>query len=171
MPKTAKKRSRRRSANFGVLPFDETLVLSTLADNAITTAALQVLTQDFDVRSIDALCTIDGVTLGDGPLQVGWAQSNLIGAEIVEYLDAAPTSQTDVPAIEHAKRRVRSLGAFRGSAGSETLNDGKPIRSRMFIRVPDGDAVADMWLVNRSGAALQTGAIVHFQGKIYGHWK
>ncbi len=169
--KTRGSRRGRKHTHFQVLPVDETLVLSTLADNGISTAAMQVLTQDYDIISADIICDITGLTEGDGPIEVGWAQSELTGAEILEYLDAAPTSQVDVPAIEHAKRRVRSLGSFSGSVGAESLNDGKAIRSRMFIHVPDGEELADFWVVNRSGSPLTTGAEVHFQGKLFGNWK
>ncbi len=165
------RRGNRRHKHFQVLPIDESIVLSTLADNGISTAAMQVLSQDFDIISADILCDITGLTEGDGPIEVGWAQSELTGAEILEYLDASPVSDVDVPAIEHAKRRVRSLGVFSGSVGAESLNDGKPIRSRMFIHVPDGEELADVWIVNRSGGPLTTGAVVHFQGKLYGNWK
>ncbi len=152
------------------LPFDTEAVLGTLADNGISTSALQVLAQDFEVVGVKATVTFSDVTAGDGPLEVGWSQSQLTGVQVVANRDASPTSQWDVLAAEQSRRKVRVFGTSSGAA-NESLNDGKPMWRRMYLRVPAGQALCDIWIINRSGAALQTGALVHSQGEVVGRWR
>ncbi len=166
----AKRRGRRRGRPV-YLPFDESIALGTLADNTVTTAALQTLQQDFDVYGIRATVTFTGVTVGEGPLEVGWCQAELTGTQILAQRDAAPTSQWDVLAQEQARRKVRVFGTSSGLAAGESLNEGKMIWKKMFLRKPSGQALADLWVLNRTGAALTTGASVHFSGSVVGAWK
>ncbi len=166
--------AKRRRASKGrtvYLPFDKTIVLSTGADNAVQVQALQTLAQDFEVYGIRAMITSAGTTAGEAPIEIGWCQSQLTGAEIVEQRDAAPTSQWDVTANEQSKRKVRVFGTTSGLAGGDSLNNGKYIWRRMFLRVPAGQVVADLWEINRSGAQLTTGQSIHFQGDIVGRWR
>ncbi len=152
------------------LPFDVEIALGTSVDNAILTQALQTLTQDFDVYGVKASVTFSDVTAGEGPIEVGWNQSELTGVQIVANRDASPTSQWDVLANEQSKRKVRVFGTSSGAA-DDSLNDGKVIWKKMFLRVPSGKALCDIYALNRSGATLTTGQIVHAQGHVVGRWK
>jgi len=164
-----RRRARRNRRDFAVMKFDAVIPMSTAADNAILTQALQTLAQDFDVKSIDVMVSLTDLTAGEGPIEVGWAQSVLTGTQILECLDAQPTSQLDVTANEQQKRRVRAFGLLSEANGE--LNEGRPFRSRMSLHCPNGVALADVWAVNRGGAQLTTGAQLHFHGNLYGHWK
>ncbi len=168
----AKRRSRRyvRKQRPVYLPFDAVIPLSTLADNGILTQALQTLTQDFDIHGMRASVSITGAIAGEGPIEVGWAQSELTGVQILANRDAQPTSQWDVLANEQSRRKVRVFGTSSGAA-NDSLNDGKMIWKKMFLRIPSGKALADVWAINRSGGALNTGQEIHFQGHVVGAWK
>lgn len=166
----AKRRRGRGRARAVYLPFDETVVLGTLADNTVTTVALQTLQQDFDVYGIRAMVTFTGVTAGEAPLEVGWCQAELTGTQILAQRDAAPTSQWDVLANEQSRRKVRVFGTSQGLSDGH-LNNGLPVWRKMFLRKPSGQALADLFVLNRTGASLTTGASVHFQGSIVGAWK
>ncbi len=171
----AVRRRRRRSRGRTVyLPFDVDQALTTAADNGVFAVALQTLTQDFDIFGVRGSVTFAGITPGDSPIEVGWADNNLTAAEILEQRDAAPTSQWDIPATEHQKRKVRVFGTSGGpgvTSGSYSLNDGQYIWKKMFLHVPAGKALADIWMINRSGQQLTTGQIVTVTGDVIGRWK
>ncbi len=152
------------------LPFDVTIAMVNSADNVLLKQALQTLAQDFDIYGIKARVSFTDFTVGEGPIEVGWAQSELTTAEIVEQRDATPQSQWDVTPNEQAARKVRVFG-MSGGEGNETLNDGLPVWRKMFLRKPAAQVIAAVWALNRSGAQLTTGGLVHFTGDIVGRWK
>jgi len=167
----AKRRRRRRVVVRTVyLPFDITIVLTNLVDNGSAATALQTLTQDFDIYGIRCTVSFTDAVAGEGPIEAGWAQAELTAAQIVENRDASPTSQWDVTANEQSKRKVRVFGKSSGDANS-ILNDGEPIWRKMFLKIPAGKPLADLWIINRSGAQLTTGQLVHFQGAVLGRWR
>lgn len=168
----AKRRRSRKAGHdsFVALPVKETLVLGNLADATVTVASGQVLAQDLFLISMDLQISIGGHTPSEGPLQVGIAEEDLTGAEISEKLDAAPTHQHDVPAVEQAARHVRSIGTFPGLLSDEVLNDGRNIRTTIKWKVRDGAALFDFWLRNESGGALTTGTVVEIIGTAYAKW-
>ncbi len=167
---TARRRRRGTTQIMVYLPFDVSIALGTSADNAILTQALQTLTQDFDIYGVKAAVTFTGATAGEGPIEVGWNQSELTGVQIVANRDASPTSQWDVLANEQSKRKVRVFGTSSGLT-NDSINDGKVVWKKMFLRIPSGKALADIYAINRSGAQLTTGQVVHAQGHVVGRWK
>ncbi len=164
-----KRQARRRRAPLVYLPIDVTFVLGSLADNTAVVTDLQTLQQDFHVSGIRAKVTFSDATAGDGPIETGWAQSQLTITQIVANRDASPTSQWDVLANEQSKRKVRVFGQSDGSANN-ALNNGLPVWRRMFLKVPAGQPLAEMWVLNRAGAGLTTGQLVHMTGHVAGRW-
>ncbi len=174
LPPSTRKRSvrRRTQRNFAVIPRDFTFALGTLANDTVVFETSPItLEQDLQFVSGDFWCSYNNHTAGEGPLEIGLATEDLTVTEVEEALEAQPLSQFDVPAIEHARRPVRTIGVFPGLATEETLNDGKSIRKRLTVQIPAGKALPKIWVMNRSGAALTTGTIVHIRGKWYGRWK
>ncbi len=160
-----------RNRNFVVIPFENTLALSTLATDAVLTdPALASLEEDLFVISVDCQFQIDGLTQSEGPITVGWAHGDLSVAEIAEAINAAPTGPRDIIANERARRPVRKAGRFSGLTAEETLNNGLPIRNVCKFLVSDG-VPFNMWARNRSGSALTTGAQIKYGGVVYGQWK
>ncbi len=162
--------ARKRGRALVPVKFESAIALSTLANDTVITAAALTLAQDFDVISTDMTITIAGLTEGEGPIDVGLADSVYSVAEIREWINAEPTREYGV-AAEQSKRRCRLYGTFSGDNAAETLNDGKMIRKRMFIRGISGNPIADIFANNNSGATLTTGAVVSFQGTHWGRWK
>ncbi len=152
------------------LPLDSTIPLVASVDNTVLIQNLQTLAQDFHVYGIRAMVTYSDVTAGDAPIEAGWAQSQLTAAEILECRDATPTSQWDVPATEQARRKVRAFGTSSGVPSGDSLNDGKPVWRRMFLRIPAGQIIANTYAINRANQTLTTGQLVHFQGVVIGKW-
>ncbi len=152
------------------LPVNQSITLSTLGDRTVALASLTNLGQTrFKVISVDLYWSVAGLTAGEGPIEVGIANQNLTVGEIGEMLDANPTSQTDIIAMERIKRPVRRSGQFPGLSTNEALADGKKIRTKLFTVLNEGVELA-IWARNNSGAALTTGAQIEATGTVYGYW-
>ncbi len=162
---------KRSSSRYAKIQQSQGVALGTLADDTVVEGESLALTQDFYSVSTDINVSSRGVTGGEGPLQFGLASQELSVTEIKEYLDANPTSQTDVPAIEHSKRRVRIIGTIPAVATEEVYNDGRTVRVRTGWIVPAGKSIAQFWVRNRSGATLTTGAIILTQEVHHGNWR
>ncbi len=163
-------KSRRRSSRFQVIKFNANRALTTLADTVVVSQVLTALSQDFFAIAADCRWAIRGLTAGEGPLNVGYHNSDLSVTEITESLDASPTSESDIIARERTRRPVRSAGTFSGATTEEVLNNGKPIRTKLRFNLANSLEVS-AFIRNESGAPLSTGAVVEMQGKIYGHWR
>lgn len=163
---------RRRQANFGALPQSIAITLSTLNDDTVIVQGTEtILTQDFNMKSVDVVATLRDNTAGEGPIYFGIAASEYTVGEILEALKASPTSQQDVPAVEHAARKVRTIGAFKSTdAATKSVTLGKR-RVKLWQRTPAGKALPSFWAWNRSGAALQTGSIIQIEAVYYGNWQ
>lgn len=161
---------RRTNKNFGVVTFRNASALGTLADNTLQTATMTALAQDFYCASVDCLWAIRDATITDGPITCGFANGDLSSTEITEALDANPTSQSDIIAIERTRRPVRYAGQFDLAETDTVLNDGRRMRTKLKIMLNEGvELVA--WVRNESGKSLETGAVLEISGKIYGNWK
>ncbi len=169
MPKKGS-RKRASTARFQVIKFNANLALTTLGSTTVLTQVLSALSQDFYAVSADCRWAIRGLTAGEGPLVVGYANSDLSVTEIAEGLDASPSSESDIIARERTRRPVRSAGTFSGVATEEVLNNGKPIRTKLKFNLANSLEV-NAWIRNESGAVLTTGAVLEMQGKIYGYWR
>ncbi len=167
------KRKPSRRGSLVPLKFTATMSLGTLADDTvISTPTIDSLEQDFDVISTDLSVAIRNLTPGQGPLDYGLQEQGFTVAEVAEALDASPLSQYG-PAMERSRRKVRLYGTFNGEEADSTVNDGKPIRKKMFLRAFGHStfAAARVWMRNKSGATLTTGAVVEIQGTHWGRWK
>ncbi len=146
--------------------------MGTLANDTILEGAGLTLTQDCYINSVWAYISIRNLTDAEVPLDFGYASQELSITEINEFLDASPTSPTDVPAIEHAKRRVRLAGRMSESGNDLLLlNNGRMIKIKLGWIVPSGKALPQLWIKNKSGATLTTGAIVTHSAIYHGNWR
>ncbi len=166
------KRGRKGGRPIVVIKQQNSVALSTLATDTVVKVDGLVLAQDFHHVSSDIIATLRGMTANEGPIDYGIAQSELSVAQIQEALDASPTSQNDVTAIERTRRRVRQMGVFeRSSEEDQQTNNGRFKRQKLFIRIPAGQEMPALWVRNRSGATLTTGGVANFQQKNYGYWQ
>jgi len=167
----AKKRSgtRGRSKNFVVLKVQANLTLATLASDAAIDAQLLSIDDDLSLISADLLWAIDGLTVNEGPIEVGLNSDSLTPAQIVEALDASPSNRGDRIALERTGRPVRTGGMFAGQVANENLNNGQFVRVKLRFPLSQNQEL-NHYAVNRSGATLTTGASVRVSGKIYARW-
>ncbi len=162
---------RKRQVNFSVIKFDFNRTLTTLADGAVTTINLlgSNLTREAYAISCDCYWTIKGLTAGEGPLEVGFAHSDLSTTEITEALSAEPTSPGEIIEREQSSRPVRYAGMFSGIGSNEVLNNGKHMRTKLGFTLDDGQNVV-MYVANVAGLALTTGGVIRGIGKLYVRW-
>lgn len=163
-------RKRRRNRSFQVWPIDQTTTLAALASETVIKTVIINLAQEAWLHSADLTWTVRGATGGEGPVMFGLADDNLTVAEIAEAIGAAPTSQSDRIQLERASRPVRVVGNFPFAAADEVHADGRKVRTK--IKWMQAAAIDPcMWVQNKSGATLTTGAIVRVTGNLYGTWK
>ncbi len=168
--RTSRKRSRKRHPNFVVLKVNASFSLLTLAANVAVKADLIALSDDVEIISSRLTYSLRGATAGEGPLQVGLAKSAYSEAQIVEAMDASPSSRSDDIQLERTKRKVRNVGSFSGQDADEVLNDGKPIFTRkMYWKLANADDLV-VWVINRSAATLTTGTNIVVNGEVYARW-
>ncbi len=163
---------RKRNVNFSVMKFDFNRTLATLALDGLTSINVlgTNLARPAYAISIDTYWTLRGLTAGEGPLEVGYAHSDLSTTEIGEALIAEVTSPGEIIEREQASRPVRMAGMFSGIGTNEVLNDGKPTRRRLGFTLNEGQNVL-MWVKNISSAnPMTTGAQIRGIGKLYVRW-
>ncbi len=169
-----KRRGKRRKRGIIAIPFSVQGGLSTLADETvIAVAALGAsFGEDFYLVSLDASVLIRGLTAGEGdPLQYGIAHSDLTVTEIGETLDAETSDPDDIIANERRRRPVRSAGYLRGGEVNTTM-----AQQTDKVRIPGRFSIGDghnvnLWVKNKSGATLTTGAVQEWTGTLFGRWQ
>ncbi len=121
------------------------------------------------VSSVVAAYSLAGWTLttNDGPILIGIAHSDYTDAEIEEYLESTGSwDEGDLVQQEISKRKIRRIGIFEEpdtDTGSVTLNDGKPIKTKLNWILNQGQTLA-VWAYNTGAGPITTGATVHTEG-------
>lgn len=171
MAKKSLSKARKRNVKFSVIKFDFERTLTTLASDALT--SINVLSNNMArpcyAISIDTWWGKTGSTVGQGPLEVGFAHSDLSTAEVDECLLAEPNSPGEIIERERSTRPVRIAGLFSGFDTAEALNDGKPMRTKLGFTL-DEDQNVLMWVKNLSEVTLTTGGVIRGIGKLYVRW-
>ncbi len=146
------------------------MALGTLGNGVAIAVALTSLgaTKVYCI-SADLQWALDDATGAEGPIAVGMASGDLTVGEMVEAIDAQPTSRSDRIPMERARRPVRKAGQFSVFSTHETLNDGKAIRTPLKFYIDEGVELM-AYARNRSGATLTTGAVLTVTGTLYMTW-
>ena len=161
------RRGRRWTSNMKSVRVDGLNTLGTLADGIVTNGTmLDASDEEYRVLSLSTIWTLRDFTAGEGPIVVGYAHGDYSVTEVKECLDAqAAIARGDKIVNEQANRLVRIVGAFPGILANESLNDGKPIRTRLNWHIPDGKTVVGFAWAKGGVANLTTGADVQTFGK------
>ncbi len=167
-----RKKSTKNRKNFVAIPFSGSLALLTLGNGSALSLNLlnAVFGEDIYIISLDILLTLVNGTAGEVPIIVGLNHSDLSATETVEALVAEQTDPDDIIAKERARRPVRKIGSFGENDTDQVMNDGRKIRQTVKMSIGDGHNL-DIFGFNNSGAALTTGAIIKFDGTLYGRWQ
>ncbi len=110
----------------------------------------------------------DGATLG--PIMVGLAHSDYTDTEVEQWVERASSWELgDKISQEVSRRLIRKVGVFlspEDAAHDETLNDGKPIKTKLGWRLTTGQTIS-IWAYNMgTGALVTTSPRVDVQGHI-----
>ncbi len=143
---------------------DEKMDIGTLAARTLVAQVFGETVQERTyISSLVAAWALDDVTVAadDGPLMVGVAHSDYSAAEIEEFIETTGSwNEADlVQAREVAKRFIRVVGIFRsapgGLLGSATLNEGRPIKTKLGWILTTGQSL-DLWAYNLGASAYAT---------------
>ncbi len=161
----------RKGRRYLAVPFSVNLALGTLAAAAVI--KIDLLGANFLNRawlmSSTASWAIDGLTAGEGPIEVGYNHGDLDVTEIAECLDAEVVDPSNIIARERASRPVRRVGIFAGVGVDENLWNGMERKRKLSFPVNSGHAV-QVWARNRTESSLTTGGRVRVQGTLYLRW-
>lgn len=166
-----KPRARRRMGRYIRGNVDEQLNLSTLASKTLISAAFdETVNERTLVSSIVASWSLQAFTpaTGDGPVLVGVAHGDYSSAEIEAFLETTGSwNEGDLVAQEVGKRRIRRVGVLGATTGPLTpssLNDGKPIKTKLNWILLQGQTL-QVWAYNMGSSALETtNPVVDVQG-------
>ncbi len=164
----AKHRRRGRKRPLFVPVIDGQLALGALAASDVAKGNLgSVLDQECWAISIDTIISTTNITAGDGPLLVGVAHSDYSAAEIEEWIEEASSwIKSNKIGQERARRKIRTIGIFRGNLDEEIMNDGRMLRTKLGFALEDGQTLA-FWGYNQSDVVFTTGGTVNIHGKAY----
>ncbi len=164
----AHRKGSKRNKKFRTVRVAASATLGALANNAVVAVGLNSGGFDNEIYaiSVDGMISVRELTAGQGPLLVGYAHSDYTTAEIAEAILAQDGLFDNLIEQEQGKRFVRDAIFLSGIATEEVANDGKMKRTKLGFRVGDAQDV-QMFVMNRSGAPLTTGAIVEIIGKMY----
>jgi len=157
------KRRRRKFRRYLRGSIDEGLQLSTLAARTLISDTWdEVVVERTFISSVDVLWALGQFVPGSGigPVIVGVAHSDYTDVEIEAVIENAGSwNEGDLTSQEVAKRKIRIIGQFNSVDVSVseivTLNDGKPIHTKLNWILTTGDTLK-MFAYN-AGSAAQTG--------------
>ncbi len=147
-----------------------TKLLGTLgAETAISVAVTDVVEQPTRCSSVKAVYSMNNFTTAaqKGPITVGVCHADYTNAEIEEWIENTGSwSQSDLVQQEVAGRKIRIVGQFPSPSGlgSQTLNDGKPITTKLNWLLLTGATLKFFWYNEGSGALDTTDPTVHVNG-------
>ncbi len=146
---------------------DKSLALATLATNTLLSGDFSnTVNERARISSAVLQWAIKDLTAGEGPIMVGLAHSDYSDAEIEAWIENTGSwNEGDKVQQEIAKRFIREVGVFNGLASEESLNDGRPIKTKLNWTLLQGQTLS-AWAFQKSGANLTTGAIIVTEGHV-----
>ncbi len=165
LAKRGRGRKRRRMGRYIRGGVDESLVLTTIGARALLKISFdETVNERTLVSSVVATYALDDLTegAGIGPIMVGLAHDDYTAAEIEEFIENTGSwDEGDLVQQEVGKRKIRVVGIFQTAhsvatgLGSATLNDGKPIKTKMNWILNQGQTLS-VWGYNLGTAPVAT---------------
>ncbi len=146
------------------LPFDFGGAIGAVANGKVNGVDIGDTVNDrMWLSSVKAVYAVRDFTSGEGPIVFGVAHSDYSNDEVEQAVEAITSWDLgDLIAREQANRKVRTIGTFALDEGEETLNDGKPVRTKLGWILEAGDTL-QYWVL-AVGGALTTGGILEATG-------
>ncbi len=164
----AKRRPRKRRFNLRRVRVTTEQALATLGtDTALVASSSGASDGTYRAVTMKMTWLLSSMTQGEGPITVGYAHSDYTVTEIKECLEAnAAVSIGDKGAQERANRLVRVVGTLRGDPNGSSLNDSKPISTKLNWLINIGKQV-NIFMYNESQSSLTTGAFLNVAGNMW----
>ncbi len=161
----AKKTPKRRRFNLRKVKASPSVGITTLASvTAFTGVFFGNADGAYRPVSMESTWSMEDHVPGEGPILVGYAHGDYTVAEIKEFiLSGSSINIGNMVERERAERRIRHVGTFSGENASETLNDGRPIKTRLNWRIPIGTNL-NVWFFNDSINALSGSTVMKVNG-------
>lgn len=120
--------------------------------------------------SVDLTWTWNNATAGEGPIICGVAHGDYSDAEIEECLEQlTDMNRGNKVSSEQSNRLVRVVGTFTPDGTDETLNEGRPIKTKLNWYVTAGQTLK-IWAYNNTSGSLTTGSALVVAGVINAQW-
>lgn len=163
----ARKRGRKRSFNLRRVRVTVGDALDTLASaTALVTGITPASVSTYRLVSAKLAWSLTELTESDGPIVVGYAHSDYTVGEIKEAIESQNSiNPGDKISQEQSNRLVRIVGSFSGME-NQSLNDGRPIKTKLNWLIPIGQFV-NMFAYNDGAGALTTGSNLRANGDIW----
>ncbi len=141
-----------------------TLTIGALATKDVISAAILNNAVDPNrISSVDATYVLDGLTAGEGPIEIYLADADYTDSEIEEAIEAAAAYDIgNLVAQEQARRKVRHIGTV--SAEEPRLNDGRSVKTKLNWSIAIGNSI-EVAAYNASAGTLTTGAVLTVTGQ------
>ncbi len=139
--------------------------LSTLASvTAIRSTLIAApVGSSYRVVSVKATWSVVPFTAGDGPLILGISHGDYTITQIKEFIEATGSIDLgDKQQQEKANRLIRIVGTV-SSVSDSTLNDGRPIKTKLNWKMTQGKALS-FFVYNDGAGALTTGSFNKVNG-------
>ncbi len=141
------------SKDVALTVFDETVNERTLVSSIVATYSNKGLTPE----------------AGVGPIMVGICHSDYTAAEVEAFIETTGSwDEGDLVQQEVAARKIRRIGVFEEDSAleTETLNDGKPIKTKLNWILNQGQTLS-LWTYNMGTAPVSTTApVANAQGHV-----
>ncbi len=142
-------------------------MLAAVSGVVVTAGSTGAADGAYRVKSATYVWSKKNATGAEGPITVGYAHSDYSVTEIKECIEAqASINVGNKVAQEQANRLVRIIGQFPGASTEETLNDGRPIHTKLNWLIPIGMQL-NIFAYNDSGATLTTGMLIDGTGVLW----
>ncbi len=172
----AKHRRRKRcTRGFQAIPLEDDLGLGALGAFGAIQAdiTLDQAANEFFAFSIDLMVTTRDATVNEGPVGVYIMHNGYSTTEFEQWKELAQGFQRgNLQAQEVAKRgrMIKRIGSFPLASVQESLNDGRPFRTKLGFVIAEGNTLALVGYNTSGIAPLTTGCVVHVSGTLYGRW-
>ncbi len=162
--------SRKGKDRFAAVRVNDTFLLGALASLDMTIATLLTMGNEAWMVSADLTWGWNANVAGEGPVQVGLAHGDYTSAEVEEWIESTGSADPgDKISQEQSRRSCRDAGLLAGIVNF-TMNDGRPKRTKLNMRIEDGKALS-VFGYNAGSGTLTTGSAVSIIGKVYVKWQ
>ncbi len=123
--------------------------------------------EGYHAKSMDISVVWENPTTGEGPIDVWVIDNDWSITEFEEYLEQTTGFDRGAQEIQARGRSMKHIGSL--SPEENVLNGGDPLRVPLKLFIAEGHTL-EFVMYNSGAAALTSGSVVNFSGKMWGNW-